>query len=44
MLGTWLVSGGPGAAAEFDRPGDQRDEGEGTVQIDILVSYMTTDT
>lgn len=29
-------------AAEFDRPGDSGDDGQGTVQIDILVSYMTT--
>ncbi len=30
-------------AAEFDRPSDQDDDGDGTVRIDILVSYMTTD-
>lgn len=30
-------------AAEFDRPEDQGDDGDGTVQIDILVSYMTTE-
>lgn len=29
-------------ADEIDRPGDQGDDGDGTVRLDILVSYMTT--